>query len=311
MFLQKTIAREVFVEGIGLHTGKRCGLRFRPAPSGTGIYFIRKDLPGSPAVSAQAEFVSATSMATTVSNDSFSVSTVEHCLASLSALRIDNLFIELEGPEIPIVDGSAFPFLQAIQSVGTVEQDEPRRYAYVTEPIIFEEGEKYAKVVPYNGLRLTVIIDFPHPAIGRQELDMDINEDNFEHYISKARTFGFLKDVEMLRSRGLALGGSLDNAVVLDDEKVLNPEGLRFENEFVRHKALDALGDLVTLGMPLMGHITLYKAGHDVMNKLARLILNSPDKYRRVEMGSSLPPAEALHPGSFWTHSVDQKFFRS
>lgn len=289
MFFQKTISKEVAVEGIGLHTGRPCRIIFRPAPSSTGIYFVRKDLPGAPAVSAQAEFVSATALATVVSSDEFSVSTIEHCLSSLSALRIDNLFIDLEGPEIPIVDGSALPFLKAIQSVGTVEQDEPRRYAYVTEPIEFREGDKVARVVPYNGLRLTVVIDFPHPAIGRQELDLDINEENFSRAIAPARTFGFLKDVELMRSKGLALGGSLENAVVLDEGQVMNPEGLRFADEFVRHKALDALGDLVTLGMPLMGHISLYKAGHDVMNKLARHILNHPEKYRRVELGTGLP----------------------
>lgn len=288
MFFQKTIAREASVEGIGLHTGKPCRLIFRPAPSSTGIYFVRRDLPGSPAVSAQAEFVSATALATVVSGDQFSVSTIEHCLSSLSALRIDNLFIDLEGPEIPIVDGSALPFLKAIQSVGTVEQDEPRRYAYITEPIEFVDGDKFARITPYNGLRLTVVIDFPHPAIGRQTLDLDINEENFTRSIAPARTFGFLKDVEMLRAKGLALGGSLENAVVLNDTEILNTEGLRFADEFVRHKALDALGDLVTLGMPIMGHISLYKAGHDVMNKLARLILSHPEKYRRVELGTGI-----------------------
>ena len=294
MFLQKTIKRKVVVDGIGLHTGAPAQLVFKPAPVNTGIWVVRTDLPGSPSINVRADHVQATTMATTLGGPQFSVSTVEHCLSSLSALRIDNLIIELSGPEIPIGDGSAYVFMEALLSSGFVEQEEPRRYAYITQPIFYGDGDKHAYVVPYNGLRLTVTIDFPHPAIGRQRMDLDINETTFARELSRARTFGFLKDVEAMRARGLARGGSLDNAVVLDSEKVMNPDGLRWPDEFVRHKMLDALGDLVTLGMPLMGHLVLYKAGHDVLNKLARKIYASPESYRYVELGSDLPtPAYA------------------
>lgn len=289
MFLQRTIRKSVFVEGIGLHTGAPARLTFCPAPEGTGIYFVRRDLPGSPAISTQADRVTATTMATTLGGDAFSVSTVEHCLSTLAALRIDNLFIELDGPEIPIGDGSAAPFLEAILSAGLAEQNEPRRYAYITQPIFQGDQEKHAYVVPYNGLRISCTIEFSHPCIGVQTMDIDITEQSFAREIARARTFGFLKDVEMLRSKGLARGGSLENAVVLDHTEILNPEGLRWDNEFVRHKVLDALGDLVTLGMPLMGHVVLHRAGHDLMNRLVHKILQSTDRYRHIELGADLP----------------------
>lgn len=289
MFLQKTIRQRAMVEGIGLHTGKPARLTFCPAPEGTGIYFVRRDLPGSPAIATSADRVTATTMATTLGGEAFSVSTVEHCLSTLAALRIDNLFIELDGPEIPIVDGSAAPFLEAIMSAGLAEQSQPRKYAYITQPIFMGDQDKHAYVVPYNGLRISATIEFAHPKIGHQEFSVDITESTFVREIARARTFGFLRDVEALRAKGLALGGSLENAVVLDHADILNPEGLRWDDEFVRHKILDALGDLVTLGMPLMGHVVLHKAGHDLMNRLARKILESPDRYRHIELGAELP----------------------
>jgi UDP-3-O-[3-hydroxymyristoyl] N-acetylglucosamine deacetylase len=279
------------VQGVGLHSGKTCTLTFVPAPPNTGVHFVRADLPGSPSLRVHAHHVSATGYATTLGGPVFSVATVEHCMSAISALRIDNLFIELDGPEIPICDGSAKAFLHALHLVGMVEQDQPRKYCYVTQPIYFEEGEKQAYVVPYHGLRVTVTIDFPHPSIGRQKLDLDINDQSFTREIANARTFGFMKDVEALQARGLALGGSLENAIVLDEHSILNPEGLRFADEFVRHKTLDALGDLVTLGMPLMGHVVLHKAGHDIMNKLIRKIIDSKDSYKHIELGADLSEA--------------------
>lgn len=297
MFLQRTIRKRVEVKGIGLHTGKPATLTFCPAPENTGVFFVRSDLPGRPALAARADHVKATQLATTVGGEAFSVSTVEHCLSTLSAFRIDNLFIELDGPEIPIGDGSAKIFFDAILSAGIVEQEQPRKYAYINQTIYYGDSEKYAYVTPYNGLRITCTIDFPHPRIGKQVMDVDINESSFTREIASARTFGFLHDVEILRSKGLALGGSMDNAIVLDPEEILNPEGLRFPDEFVRHKVLDALGDLVTLGMPLMGHVVLYKAGHDLMNRLVKKIIESTDSYRLIELGSDLPedPFEAQY----------------
>lgn len=260
---------------------------------------MRADLPNRPSLRVQASQVSATSYATTLGGSIFSVATVEHCMSALSALRIDNLFIELDGPEIPICDGSAQNFLAALHRVGMIEQDQPRKYCYVTQPIYFADGDKQAYVVPYHGLRLTVTIDFPHPMIGRQKIDLDVNDQSFTREIAGARTFGFMKDVEALQSRGLGLGGSLENVIVLDDHKVLNPEGLRFADEFVRHKALDALGDLVTLGMPLMGHVVLHKAGHDVMNKMILKLIESKDSYKHIELGADLSEEARLRSGSW------------
>ncbi|WII73745.1 UDP-3-O-acyl-N-acetylglucosamine deacetylase [Bdellovibrio sp. 22V] len=299
MFLQKTIRKKTVVHGIGIHSGDSCTLTFKPAPPDSGVYFIRSDLPGNPSLKVTAKNVQATSHQTTIGGEFFSVATIEHCLSALSALRIDNLFIELDGPEIPIGDGSARDFLQALLAVGIVEQDQPRKYCYITEPIYFSEGEKHAYVVPYHGLRLTVTIDFPNPVIGKQTIDLDINEQSFGRDVANARTFGFMKDVEALKARGLAKGGSLDNCIVLDGDQVVNPEGLRWADEFVRHKALDALGDLVTLEMPLMGHVVLYKAGHDIMNKLVKKIWDSPTSYRHVELGADI--SEEVQRYSGWS----------
>jgi UDP-3-O-[3-hydroxymyristoyl] N-acetylglucosamine deacetylase len=299
MFLQRTIRQSVVVKGIGIHSGQSCTLKFSPAPADTGIYFVRADLKSRPFIKVSADHVMATTYQTQIGNEHFQVATIEHCISALSALRIDNLFIELDGPEIPICDGSAKEFLSAILSVGFFDQDQPRRYCYIKEPIFFEEGDKHAYVLPYMGLRLTVTIDFPHPCIGKQKLDIDINETTFEKEIAPARTFGFLKDIEMMKSKGLALGGSLNNAIVLTEDTIMNPEGLRFPDEFVRHKMLDALGDLVTLNMPLMGHVVLYKAGHDLMNKLVRKIQASYKSIKVVELGADISEEVARY--SSWS----------
>lgn len=292
MFLQKTIRSRVQVQGVGLHSGEACALNFVPAPPNTGVHFVRADLPDQPSLKVHVSNVTATGYQTVLGGGLFSVATVEHCLSALAALRVDNLIIEMTGPEIPITDGSAISFLEAIQKVGLIEQDQPRKYCYLTQPVYYSEDDKQAYVVPYNGLRLTVTIEFPHPAIGKQKIDLDINEETFTRELARARTFGFLKDVETLQAKGLARGGSLDNAVVMDDTKVINPDGLRFPDEFVRHKALDALGDLVTLGMPLMGHVVLYKAGHDMMNKLVKKLLETTEAYKRIELGADLSEQE-------------------
>ncbi len=292
MFLQKTIRKKAEVQGVGIHSGDSCRLTFRPAPADTGVWFVRRDMPGSPAIKVDVDRVQATSYQTSIGSDRFAVATIEHCVATLSALRIDNIFIELDGPEIPICDGSAQYFLSAILAAGVVELDQPRKYCYITEPISYSEGDKHAYVLPYHGLRLTVTIDFNHPEIGRQKLDMDIHEESFARELAPARTFGFLKDIKALQASGLAKGGSLENAIALDDKSILNPEGLRWPDEFVRHKTLDALGDLVTLGMPLMGHLVLFKAGHDMMSKLVKKIRLSEDSYRHVELGADIAAME-------------------
>ncbi|MFN3454655.1 MAG: UDP-3-O-acyl-N-acetylglucosamine deacetylase [Pseudobdellovibrio sp.] len=288
MFFQKTIRKIAEVKGVGIHSGEPCTLRFKPAPANTGVYFIRTDLPHRPYLKVSAMNVQAVSYQTVLGGEHFKVATIEHCVSSLSALRIDNVYIELDGPEIPICDGSSLYFSQALMNAEIVELDEPRKYCYVTEPISYSEGDKHAYVLPYHGLRVAVTIDFPHPVIGKETLDMEITEQSFAREIAPARTFGFLKDVEQMKAAGLAKGGSLENCIVLDDEKVINPDGLRYKDEFVRHKVLDALGDLVTLEMPLMGHLILHKAGHDIMNKLVKKIVSQPQSYRFVELGADV-----------------------
>lgn len=288
MFFQKTIRKIAEVKGVGIHSGEPCTLRFKPAPANTGVYFIRTDLPHRPYLKVSAMNVQAVSYQTVLGGEHFKVATIEHCVSSLSALRIDNVYIELDGPEIPICDGSSLYFSQALMNAEIVELDEPRKYCYVTEPISYSEGDKHAYVLPYHGLRVAVTIDFPHPVIGKETLDMEITEQSFAREIAPARTFGFLKDVEQMKAAGLAKGGSLENCIVLDDEKVVNPDGLRYKDEFVRHKVLDALGDLVTLEMPLMGHLILHKAGHDIMNKLVKKIVSQPQSYRFVELGADV-----------------------
>lgn len=301
MFFQKTIRKTVEVRVVGIHSGEMTCLRFKPAPPNTGVYFIRTDLPGRPFLKVSAMNVQAVSYQTTLGGDHFQVATIEHCVSALSALRIDNIYIELEGPEIPICDGSALHFLKALQEGEPIELDEPRKYCYIVAPISYSEGEKSAYVLPYHGLHITLSIDFPHPMIGSQKLDLEVNEQTFAREIAPARTFGFLKDVEVLKKAGLAKGGSLENAIVLDDQKILNPEGLRYKDEFVRHKVLDALGDLVTLEMPLMGHLILHRAGHDIMNKLVKKIVSSPDSYRFVELGADV--SEETKKFANWTLS--------
>ena len=296
MFLQKTLRNKAIINGVGLHKGIETSLSFCPAPANAGIHLVRTDLEGCPSVPVHVDHVKATALATTLGCEKFVVSTVEHCLSTLAAFRIDNVYLELKGSEIPIGDGSAKVFMDEIRKVGTIEQSEARRYLYITKPIYCGDEDKHAYVVPYNGLRVSCTIDFPHKAIGQQFVDVDISEQSFAAELAGARTFGFVKDIEKMREMGLALGASMENAIALDDHSILNPGGLRFENEFVRHKAMDALGDLMTLGRPLMGHVVLYKAGHDLLNQLVRKILDSRDSYQELELGGSIPD-----PGEFET----------
>lgn len=288
MVYQKTIQKTVCVEGIGLHTGMPTSITFKPAPENTGIYIIRKDIPGLPALKAQSRNVRATQMATVLGSEHFMVSTVEHCMAAVSALQIDNLYIELSGPELPIGDGSADCFFKALQSAGIIEIQALRNYIYVTQPIYFSQGDKYAYVLPHNSFKLTCTIEFSHPKIGKQKIELEVNSHTFSKELSRARTFGFMKDVEALKVKGLALGGSLENAVVLDDSDVLNPDGLRYPDEFVRHKAMDAIGDMLMLGYPLIGHVVLHKAGHDVMHGFVEKVMAATDSYRIIELAQPL-----------------------
>lgn len=282
MLRQRTLLSEVHAEGLGLHSGQRVRLGLRPAPADHGIVFRRTDLPEPNEVRADAAAVGDTQMASTVSKGAVKVSTVEHLMSALSGLGIDNLVIEVDAPEVPIMDGSAASFVHLIRSAGVQEQSTPKRFVEVLEPIEVREGDKWARLEPYFGFRLDFTIDFQHPAIDQtgQEVHIDFAETEFQSVIARARTFGFMRDVDFLRSRGLALGGSMDNAIVLDETRVLNPEGLRRPDEFAMHKALDAIGDLYVLGRPLMARYSAYKSGHGLNNQLLRALMAKPDHWR-------------------------------
>lgn len=266
---QRTLRQAVSFVGLGLHSGKKTRMTLRPCDDASGIFFRRKDVPTSRSlIAARWHRVSSTNLSTGLSNShDVSISTVEHLMAALRLCGIDNLEIEVDGPEIPIMDGSAMPFIETLGSIGTREIDTPRKAIWIHKPVEVRDGERYALLMPNNRPRVTVSIDFSEPAIGAQTLSVITDDPELRQSIAPARTFGFLHEVEQLRERGLALGGSLNNAILVDGERVVNPEGLRFTDEFVRHKVLDAIGDLSLIGAPLMGHYHAFKSGH-LMNKL-------------------------------------------
>jgi len=279
---QRTLRRAVTVEGVGLHSGAKATLRLVPSAPNTGLFFVRTDLPQQPAIPVQSRYVTDTSLATTLGKDGAKVGTVEHLLAALQGLGVDNLRIEIDGPEVPIVDGSAAPFAQRMAEAGLRLQDEPRKFLVIKRPVTVTEGDKHASFAPARRLRIDCTIDFRHPLISDQQYTLELDEHTFVRDVAPARTFGFLRDVDKLRSMGLARGGSLDNAVVVDDFSILNPDGLRFPDEFVRHKLLDALGDVALLGYPVIGALTAFKTGHALNQRLVKQVLADPANYRVV-----------------------------
>lgn len=271
---QQTLRRTVHAQGIGLHTGKPVDLALHPAPAGSGIRFLRADLPESEPIVARASSIFDTRMATTISNGSAFVSTTEHLLAALYAVGVDNVLVEVSGPEVPVFDGSAARFLEMIREAGVAVLTAPRTYLVPTQTIEVHEGDKWLRLEPtLDGLFIDCTIDFSHPAIGRQQLALEMNAENFAFGVASARTFGFLREVEALQAAGLGLGGGLDNAVILDDARVLNADGLRFKDEFVRHKALDLLGDLSLAGLQVLGRVTSYKSGHALNAQLTQRLV--------------------------------------
>jgi UDP-3-O-[3-hydroxymyristoyl] N-acetylglucosamine deacetylase len=284
MLKQRTLKAATKTTGVGLHTGARVELGLRPAPVDTGIVFTRTDLPQPVAIPAQAANVGDTRLSSTLRQGGTSVSTVEHLMSALAGVGIDNLFVDVAGPEIPIMDGSAGPFVFLLQSAGIVEQDPPKRYIRIVQPVEVREGDKWARFDPFNGFKLDFTIDFPHPMFGSEnrQVVVDFAENSYAKEVARARTFGFMQDVEAMRAAGLGLGGSLQNAIVLDEFKVLNSEGLRYDNEFVRHKVLDAIGDIYLLGHALIGQYTAYKSGHGLNNQLARALLARPEAFEIV-----------------------------
>ena len=261
-FHQRTVAKEVTCSGIGMHSGKEATLTIKPAPINHGIKFVRTDLPECPSLSAHFNMVVDTSLATVIGYDGFIVSTIEHLMACFSGLSVDNALVELDSYEVPIMDGSAGPFAQIIKSAGIKEQMGSRYYFIIKEPIELKEDDKSVTVYPSPAFRITCNIEFDHPLVKKQSYSIYVSEHVFETEISRARTFGFLHEVEYLKRYGFARGGSLDNAVVIDENKILNNEGLRYQDEFVRHKILDCIGDFSLLGMPILGHVVLNKSGH-------------------------------------------------
>ena len=261
-FEQRTLEKPASCSGVGLHSGKEVNLKICPAPINHGIKFVRVDLQGSPTVTAQFKRVVDTSLATVIGNDGCIVSTIEHLMATLAGLSIDNVLIELDAHEVPVMDGSASGFTEMIKTAGIKEQGVPRHYFILNEKIELIDGDKSVTVYPSDTFKLTCSINFDTPVIGEQSFSLEVTDEMFDKEISGARTFGFLHEVEYMKRYGLAQGGSLDNAVVIDKDRIINEEGLRFPNEFVRHKILDCLGDFSLLGMPILGHIVANKSGH-------------------------------------------------
>lgn len=295
--LEQTLATHVRCRGIGLHTGRPVDLTLKPAAAGTGILFARTDLASEVRFPARAEWVVDTRFATTLGSGEARLATVEHLISALYALGVDNCTVEVSGPELPIMDGSAASFVYLIQQAGLRPQRRMRRRLVIRKPIEVREGNRWVRVVPSRDFKLTVDIDYPHPAIGRQRLQsLRVSPETFAREIAPARTFGFLRDVQQLQAAGLAVGGSLQNAIVLDDARVLNREGLRFPDEFARHKALDLIGDLALLGLPLQGHVKARRSGHGLHQAVVAQIRANPDCWTVEVPGRAGEPARGVEP---------------
>lgn len=284
MIKQRTLKNTIRATGVGLHTGDKVYLTLHPAEANSGIRFRRVDLDTPVTIEARPENVGETKLSTTLTSGNIKVSTVEHLLSAMAGLGIDNAIIDVSAPEVPIMDGSAGPFVFLLQSAGVVEQDAPKQYIRIKRPIRVEDADKWAAFEPFDGFKVTFTIDFEHPAFSDhlKTAVMDFSSTTFVKEVSRARTFGFMRDIEFLRENNLALGGSLDNAIVVDDDKVLNEDGLRYADEFVKHKILDAIGDLYLLGHSLIGEYQGFKSGHALNNKLLLSLLENKDAWEMV-----------------------------
>lgn len=284
MLRQRTLKKLVSASGVGLHTGKKVRIALRPAPIDTGVVFRRIDLESPVDIPARAEAVGETRLSSCLVKGEAKVYTVEHLMSALGGLGVDNVFVDIDAPEVPIMDGSAAPFVLLIQQAGIVEQAAPKKFLRILRRIEVAEGDKWARFDPYEGYRLSFSIDFKHPVIdgSTQSVTVDFAETSYLKEIARARTFGFMQDIENLREDGLALGGGLDNAVVLDEYRVLNAEGLRFADEFIRHKLLDAVGDLYLLGRPMLASFSAHKSGHALNNRLLRKLLSETSAMQMV-----------------------------
>ena len=288
MLAQRTLKSLTKAVGVGLHSGQRVELTLRPAPPDTGIVFRRVDLPEPVEIPVNATAVTDTRLASTISNGNVKVHTIEHLMSACAGLGLDNLYVDITAEEVPILDGSSASFVYLLQSAGIVMQKAPKRFIRVTKPVEVREGEgknvKWARLDPFHGYKLAFEIEFDHPAVNStgQRVEFDFGGGQYAREIARARTFGFTKDVEAMRSHGLALGGGLDNAIVMDDVKVLNADGLRYQDEFVKHKILDAMGDLYIVGKPLLAAYSAFRSGHAMNNQLLRALLARTDAWEIV-----------------------------
>jgi UDP-3-O-[3-hydroxymyristoyl] N-acetylglucosamine deacetylase len=284
MIRQRTLKNVIRATGVGLHTGKKVYLTLRPAAPNSGIVFRRTDLDPPLEIPARAEFVGDTSLSTSLTRDGMRIATVEHLLSAFAGLGIDNACVDVSAAEVPIMDGSAGPFVFLIQSAGFEEQPAAKRFIRIKRRLEVDDGDKHARFEPFDGFKVSFAIEFDHPYFQQRskESEIDFSTTSFVKEVSRARTFGFMRDVELLRERNLALGGSLDNAVVVDDYRVLNEDGLRYEDEFVKHKILDAIGDLYLLGHSLIGSFHGHKSGHELNNRLLRELLSNKDAWELV-----------------------------
>jgi len=281
-YKQRTLMHEVGCTGIGLHTGEKVKINLRPAPANSGIKFVRTDLKGRPEVEVRFDNVFDTTLATTIGTNGCKVSTIEHLMAAFFGLGIDNAVVELDGPEVPIMDGSAAPFVFLIKSGDVREQKSPKQFIVIKKPFKVDDGNRSVCIYPSKELKITYMIDFQHPLLRNQEYELTFSGRDFVREISTARTFGFMKDVETLKKNGFARGGSLDNAVVIDDFRIINEDGLRFDNEFVRHKILDFIGDISIVGSPIIGHFVVKKSGHFLNQHMLRKLMESKKHWKAM-----------------------------
>jgi UDP-3-O-[3-hydroxymyristoyl] N-acetylglucosamine deacetylase len=299
MIKQRTLKNVIRATGVGIHSGEKVFLTLRPAAPDSGIIFRRVDFAQPVEILARAEHVGDTSLSTTLTRGDVRIMTVEHLLSALAGLGIDNAYVDLSAPEVPIMDGSAGPYVFLIQSAGIEEQNAPKRFIRIKKPIRVEDGDKWARFEPFDGFKVGFTIDFNHPMFTRStsSAEVDFSTTSFVKEVSRARTFGFMKDIEMLRDRKLVLGGSMDNAIVLDDYRILNEDGLRYEDEFVKHKILDAIGDLYLLGHSLIGAFYGHKSGHQLNNQLLRTLLADRTAWEEVTFHDpAQAPISYAHP---------------
>lgn len=297
MAKQRTLKNVIRATGVGLHSGEKVYMTLRPAPVDTGVVFRRVDLDPVVEVPASAELVTETTLCTGLTCEGAKVQTVEHLMSALAGLGVDNVYVELSSAELPIMDGSAGPFVFLLQSAGIAEQNAPKRFIRITSPIEVTEGDKVARFVPHDGFKVGFTVKFDHPMIpaSQSRAEIEFSTGAYIKEVSRARTFGFMRDLEYMRERNLGLGGSMDNAIVLDEFRVLNDDGLRYADEFVRHKILDAIGDLYLAGRPILGAYEGYKSGHALNNKLVRALLAQPQAWEEVTFDDPRQPSPVVY----------------